>query len=170
MSRSFPRGAQPSSTKSGVNSISLSTTATSTPGTAAGDRVTFDQALLDTSVVIDYPAAAVAARTATAAVSTITLAELAYGLHTSDPLMNAAREQRYHWIGATFESIPFDAAAARTYGALCAGVRAAGRDPKPRRFDLLIAAVAVALRLPLITRNAKDFAGIHDALTVVAIP
>lgn len=130
----------------------------------------FDQVLLDTSVVIDYPAAAVAARAATAAVSTITLAELAYGLHTSDPLVNAAREQRYHWIGATFESIPFDGTAARTYGALCAAVRGAGRDPKPRRFDLLIAAVAVALRLPLITRNAKDFAGIHGALIVVAIP
>jgi len=25
----------------------------------------------------------------------ITLAELAYGLHTADPLINAAREQRY---------------------------------------------------------------------------
>ncbi len=146
-----------------------STTATSTHGTAGGDPVTFDQALLDTSVVIDYPAAAVAAQAATAAVSTITLAELAYGLHTSDPLVNAAREQRYHWIGATFDSISFDGAAARTYGALCASVRAAGRDPRPRRFDLLIAAVAVALRLPLITRNADDFAGIHDALTVVAV-
>lgn len=132
--------------------------------------MTFDQALLDTSVVIDYPAAAVAAATGTAAVSTITLAELAFGLHTHDPLVNAAREQRHHWIGSTFESIPFDGAAARTYGALCAAVRAAGRDPKPRRFDLLIAAVAVALGVPLITRNAVDFIGIHDALTVVAVP
>ena len=51
------------------------------------------QVLLDTSVVIDYPAAAVAAHAETAAVSTITLAELAYGLHTEDPLRNAAREQ-----------------------------------------------------------------------------
>ena len=50
--------------------------------------------LLDTSVVIDYPAVTVAAHAATAAVSTITLAELAYGLHTEDPLRNAAREQR----------------------------------------------------------------------------
>jgi len=48
-------------------------------------------------------------------------------------------------------------------------VRAAGRDPKPRRFDLLIAAVAVAAGLPLLTRNPKDFRGIHDALTVVSI-
>jgi len=129
----------------------------------------FEQALLDTSVVIDYPAKSVAAHTVSAAVSTITLAELAYGLHTSDPLVNAAREQRYHWISNTFEPIPFDRDAARTYGALCAGVRATGRDPKPRRFDLLIAAVAVALHIPLITRNDKDFFGIHDSLTLLAV-
>ena len=129
----------------------------------------FDRALLDTSVVIDYPSASVAAQTTSAAVSTITLAELAFGLHTSDPLLNAAREQRYHWISDTFDPIPFDRAAARTYGALCAGVRAVGRHPRPRRSDLLIAAVAVALGVPLITRNEADFLGIHDALTVVAV-
>jgi predicted nucleic acid-binding protein len=128
-----------------------------------------ERALLDTSVVIDYPASAVAAHASTAAVSTITLAELSYGLHTSDPLLNAAREQRYQWITNTFDPIPFDTRAARIYGALCATVRAAGRDPKPRRFDLLIGAVAVALGLPLITRDEADFTGIHDSLTIVAI-
>jgi predicted nucleic acid-binding protein len=128
-----------------------------------------ERALLDTSVVIDYPANAVAAQASAAAVSTITLAELSYGLHTDDPLVNAAREQRYHWITNTFDPIPFDTSAARIYGALCATVRAVGRDPKPRRFDLLIAAVAVSLRIPLITRNEADFAGIHDSLTVIAV-
>lgn len=125
--------------------------------------------LLDTSVVIDYPAAAVAAHAETAAVSTISLAELAYGLHTADPLRNAAREQRYHWIADTFDLIPFDAGAARIYGALCANVRAIGRDPKPRRFDMLVAAVAVALGIPLITRNENDFRGIHSALSIIAV-
>jgi hypothetical protein len=128
-----------------------------------------ERALLDTSVVIDYPASAVAAHASTAAVSTITLAELSYGLHTADPVLNAAREQRYHWISTTFDPIPFDTRAARIYGALCATVRAAGRDPKPRRFDLLIAAVAVALDVPLITRNEADFSGIHQSLTLIAV-
>jgi predicted nucleic acid-binding protein len=128
-----------------------------------------ERALLDTSVVIGYPARAVAARASTAAVSTITLSELSYGLHTADPLLNAAREERYQWITNTFDPIPFDTRAARIYGALCATVRAAGRDPKPRRFDLLIAAVAVALGLPLITRNEADFTGIHDSLTITAV-
>jgi predicted nucleic acid-binding protein len=128
-----------------------------------------ERALLDTSVVIDFPAGAVAAHASTVAVSTITLAELAYGLHTADPLLNAAREQRYHWITQTFDPIPFDPHAARVYGALCAAVRAVGRKPKPRRFDLLIAAVAVPLGIPLITRNEADFTGIHDSLTILAV-
>jgi predicted nucleic acid-binding protein len=131
---------------------------------AAHERV-----LLDTSVVIDYPADAVAAHADAAAVSTITLAELSYGLHTEDPLLNAAREERYHWIVDTFDPIPFDAASARIYGALCANVRAIGRDPKPRRFDILIAAVAVALGIPLITRNETDFRGIHSALRIITV-
>jgi predicted nucleic acid-binding protein len=127
------------------------------------------RALLDTSVIVDFPADAVAAHASTAAVSAITLAELAYGLHTADPLLNAAREQRYHWITHTFDPIPFDTHAARVYGALCAAARAVGMDPKPRRFDLLIAAVAVALSIPLITRNETDFTGIHDSLAIIGV-
>ncbi len=128
-----------------------------------------EHALLDTCVVIDYPTTAVAAHTASAAVSTITLAELAYGLHTPDPVVNAGREERYLWIRSTFDPIPFDVHAARTYGALCSSVRATGRDPRPRRFDLLIAAVAVTLQIPLITRNGKDFRDVHDSLEVIAV-
>lgn len=131
--------------------------------------VRHERALLDTSVLIDYPVAAVGMHTGSAAVSTVTLAELSYGLHTADPLVNAAREQRYHWILNTFDAISFGSDAARAYGALCASLRSAGRDPKPRRFDLLIAAVAVALGTLLLTRNPDDFRGIHDALTVTGI-
>ncbi len=127
------------------------------------------RALLDTSVVIDFPAAAVARAAETAAVSTITLAELAFGLHTADPLVNAARAERYGWVRAAFDALPFDPGAARVYGALCAAVRAAGREPRPRRFDLLIAAVAVAADLPLLTRNPDDFQGLPAALDVVPV-
>lgn len=133
-------------------------------------KAAYERVLLDTSVVIDFPAAAVATHATTAAVSTISLAELSYGLHTGDPLVNAAREQRYHWITNTFATIPFDEPAARVYGALCANVRATGRDPRPRRFDLLIAAVSVALGIPLVTRNESDFVGIHTALDVITVP
>lgn len=125
--------------------------------------------LLDTSVVVDYPAKLVSRLASSASLATISLAELAFGLHTSDPFVNAAREKRYYWILATFDPLPFDAACARTYGALCAAVRAAGRNPRPRRFDLLIAAVAVTHQLPLLTRNAGDFAGLHRLLRVVPV-
>ena len=129
----------------------------------------YERALLDTSVVIDYPADGVARHAVSAAICTITLAELAAGLHTPDPLVNTAREQRYEWIVSTFAAITFGSQAARIYGALCASVRSAGRDPKPRRFDLLIAAVAVAADLPLLTRNPVDFRGIHHALTLISV-
>jgi predicted nucleic acid-binding protein len=34
---------------------------------------------------------------------------------------------------------------------------------------MLIAAVAVALGIPLITRNENDFRGIHGALSIIAV-
>lgn len=116
---------------------------------------------MDTSVVIDYPAGAVAARFSLAAVGTTTLAQLSYGSHTADPRLNAAREQRCHWIANALDPIPFDTRAARIYRALCATVRAVGRDPQLRRFDLFIAAVAVEPEIPLITSNEGDFAGVQ---------
>lgn len=48
-------------------------------------------------------------------------------------------------------------------------VVAAGRDPRPRRMDLMIASIASVRGLPLFTRNAEDFTGLEDVLTVVAV-
>jgi predicted nucleic acid-binding protein len=45
----------------------------------------------------------------------------------------------------------------------------AGRQPRRRFADLLIAAVAVSEGLPLVTRNAMDFAGLTDLVTLVEI-
>jgi predicted nucleic acid-binding protein len=126
------------------------------------------RALLDTSVVIEPPSNLSALARATA-ISTVTLAELAYGLHTDDPVESAARELRYQRILALFDAIPYSASAARMYGGLCAALRANGRDPRPRRFDLLLASVAADERIPLLTRNPKDFAGIHRSVQVIAV-
>ena len=58
---------------------------------------------------------------------------------------------------ATFESLPFDNAAARAYGTIYAAVLADGRKPRGgRAIDLLIAAIALSERLPLDTRNPAD--------------
>jgi predicted nucleic acid-binding protein len=68
-----------------------------------------------------------------------------------------------------FDPLPFDAAAATRFGSLVAMTAAAKRDPKPRRLDLMIAAIASARDLPLYTRNPKDFAGLDGLVAVIAV-
>ena len=46
---------------------------------------------------------------------------------------------------------------------------AARRDRRPRRTDLMIAAIASARGLPLYTRNSKDFKGLERVVTVRAV-
>lgn len=125
-------------------------------------------ALLDTSCVIDIPAAlpSIASR---AAVSTLTIAELAYGLHHADPIIVSAREARYRSILTQFDPIPYSSNAAHLYGAIAAAVRNAGRNPRPRRIDLLLASVAADLGAVLVTRNPDDFVGTERLIRIVAI-
>jgi predicted nucleic acid-binding protein len=126
------------------------------------------RALLDTSVVIDPPGT-IGEFAEAMAISTISLAELAFGLHTADPVESAVREARYQRIISQMEPIPYTASAARLFGALCAAVRTTGRNPRARRFDLMIASVAAAERIPLLTRNPDDFAGIHSSVHVIPV-
>jgi predicted nucleic acid-binding protein len=70
---------------------------------------------------------------------------------------------------ADFEALPFDADAAARDGTIVALTIAAKRDPKPRRTDLMIAAVASVRGLPLYTRNAGDFKRLDGAVTVIAV-
>lgn len=126
--------------------------------------------LLDTSVVIDLPKVPISQLPDELAISTVTLAELAAGPHASDvPAERAARQRRLQWAEATFDPLPFDAEAARSYGQVYALVRAAGKHPRRRLAALLIASVAVANDLPLLTRNPTDFTGLESVLTVVEI-
>ena len=127
--------------------------------------------LLDTSVVIDLEQIPVAALPAEVAVSSITLAELAAGPHaTSDPEERARRQERLQRVEATFDPLPFDAAAARAYGLLYAAVVSAGRKARGRRaIDVFVAAVARANELPLYTNNPSDFAGLEDLVEVIPV-
>jgi predicted nucleic acid-binding protein len=104
-----------------------------------------------------------------AAVSTLTIAELAYGLHHDDPLVAAAREARYRDVLNEFDPVPYSARAAHLYGALAAAVRKSGRNPRPRRIDLMLASVAAELGAALLTRNPADFAGVGDVVKVISI-
>ncbi len=129
------------------------------------------RALLDTSVVIDFPAGPVAEVADEVAVSAVTIGELHYRVTAAtDPLEQMYRRQRVQAILNRFEVLPFDVAIAEYYGALATLVRQHGRSPRPRRIDLQIAATAARYGLTLLTRNGGDFTGLASALTVIDLP
>jgi tRNA(fMet)-specific endonuclease VapC len=102
-------------------------------------------------------------------ITTITLAELSVGpLVTEDERERATRQARLQVTEASFDPLPFDAAAARAFGRVAAVLRDSGRKTRARSFDAMIAATALARGLPLYTANAKDVAGIQG-LEVVSI-
>ncbi|MFA4841122.1 MAG: type II toxin-antitoxin system VapC family toxin [Agrococcus sp.] len=127
--------------------------------------------LLDTSVVIDWHDPDVARRLpAEIAISAITAAELAAGPHLAGTKVEAARRQaRLQEVESRFEPLPFDAAAVTSYGLVVAAVVSAGRTPRSRLADLLIAATAHANGLAVYTRNGDDFASLHELIDVVVI-
>ena len=128
------------------------------------------RALLDTSVLIDLERLDLGEySTVSSVVSAVSISELAYGFDTTDPVQRLVRSERYHAILHHFEIIPFDTAAAKLYGTLAALVRQAGRNPRPRRLDLQIAATASAYSLPLLTTNSADFTGLERLVKVVAL-
>jgi predicted nucleic acid-binding protein len=126
--------------------------------------------LLDTCVIIDLERIDLRDYAeAEGVVSAVSIAELAYGLDTDDLVERAVRTERYYSVLDRFEVFAFDIAAARIYGTLAALVRRTGRNPRPRRLDLQIAATAAAFSLPLLTRNAADFKGLEQVVQVVSV-
>ena len=103
-------------------------------------------------------------------VSTITLAELTVGpLVATDGAERAARLAHLQQAEADFDPLPFDAAAARAFGTVAASLRRSGRKSAARAYDAMIAAIALANGLPVVTCNPDDFSGI-DGLVVIAVP
>lgn len=126
--------------------------------------------LLDTSVVIDLDTIAQDQLPEEASVSAVTMAELSAGPHATDePDERARRQDRLQRLESWVEPIPFDGDCARAFGRIYAAVLSTGRQPRRRMADLLIAATALAVGLPLYTRNADDFRGLEQILTVIAI-
>ncbi|MCA1673444.1 MAG: VapC toxin family PIN domain ribonuclease [Actinobacteria bacterium] len=99
----------------------------------------------------------------------VSVAELAFDLDVDDPIERRARAERYRTVLAQFDVLPFDTGAAEIYGTMTAVVRRAGRNPRPRRMDLLIAATASAYSMPMLTRTPDGFAGLERLLEVVAV-
>jgi toxin FitB len=115
--------------------------------------------LLDTSVLIS----AESPGDVEGAISAASLAEMHFGvLVAKDADERALRSTRLGVIEAAFDPLPVDAAVAREWGRLAAAVVNRGGKPRRRALDLLIAATANVHSVPLLTRNAKDFALISD--------
>jgi predicted nucleic acid-binding protein len=103
-------------------------------------------------------------------ISAVSLAEISAGPHhTSDAAERARRTSVLQHVEATFEPLPFDAAAARAFGQVSAAVLAVGRKTRSRLADLMIASVAVSNGLPLYTSNPNDFRGLDVLMTVVPV-
>ena len=67
------------------------------------------------------------------------------------------------------DPVPFDAEAARIFGRVTAAVVAAGRKPRGRVVDLMIAATAIAEGLPLFTTNPDDFIGLDSLIQIFPV-
>lgn len=125
------------------------------------------KAILDTNLLV---AEALSHRDYEVAVSSLSWAELGYGVRkVADPIERARRESRIARLRAVLgPGIPFDDAAADAYETVCGLVLAGGREVRGRAIDLMIAATAAAQGAAVITRNADDFIGLDGLITVVA--
>lgn len=105
------------------------------------------------------------------AISAVSLAELHFGvLVARTDATRAERLRRLAVIERTFDALPVDEVVAREYGRLAAAVVAAGRKPRARMADLLIAATAVAYDATLWTRNPGDFVGLTELVRIQTPP
>lgn len=87
------------------------------------------------------------------AISSVTLAELAYGVEKSAaPARNAAALAAF---AARLAALDFDAAAAEAYGRLRARLERGGRVIGP--YDMMIAAHALSRGLAVVTNNRREF-------------
>ncbi len=125
--------------------------------------------MLDTSVLIDFPAENQWPENEMFACSTITLAELQFGLQlTVGTPTHAAQQARLNLLESEFEWTPFDEKAAVGYGTLAALVHRS-RASHARSKDIMIAGHAYSLGAALMTRNPKDFKLVETMVSIIAI-
>jgi predicted nucleic acid-binding protein len=129
-----------------------------------------DAAVVDTNIIAALRLYDPSELPETMLITAITLGELSYGPNaTDDPMKRAGRVAVLQHVEATFDPLPYDQAAARLYGQICAAVRRTGREPRKRVADLMIAATAGSNQLPVYTANPDDFQGAEGLVEVVGV-
>ncbi|MEU1996287.1 type II toxin-antitoxin system VapC family toxin [Nocardia gamkensis] len=129
-----------------------------------------DSGLLDTCVLIDLDEIPEDQLPVVSKISTVTLAELGLGVAVApDATVRLLRTERLQEFESAFDALPFTPEAARRFTLKAGLLTVGGRSPKPRKFDLMIGAIASIHGLPLYTRNPKDFFGLEQVLTVVPV-
>ena len=93
-------------------------------------------------------------------ISSITLAELEFGIENADPLYNTKNRIALMQFLSIFEIKNFDENAAKEYGKI-------KKDLKDKKcligpFDMLIGAHAKSLKMTLVTNNTNEFKRIKD--------
>lgn len=123
--------------------------------------------LLDTNILISPPSAWPADEVLGSSI--ISLAELQFGIRSS-----ASEEIRRHRVRRLavwrelMDWILFDEHAAESYGELAARVQKL-RPQHARSKDIMIAAQAHSLGVPLMTRSARDFDRVSDVVEVLEV-
>ena len=126
-------------------------------------------AVLDTSVVID-PVADLSGRAETFCVAAVTLAELQFGVASAvDAAVLASRQLRYLEVLHDLTPVPYTELVAHWHGTFMAMDEQAGRNPRTRMADLVIAATAKTLGAFVITRNPGDFRSVEGIVPIVAV-
>jgi predicted nucleic acid-binding protein len=87
--------------------------------------------VLDTNVVIQWPLLDLSDLPREAAITAVTLAELAAGVHAvRSDRDRAQRLDLLQRVESAFDPLPFDTAAAPAYGRIASAVRSQGRSPR----------------------------------------
>ncbi|MCL2803667.1 MAG: PIN domain-containing protein [Micrococcales bacterium] len=126
------------------------------------------RAILDTNVLIDGrfglgPGFELA-------VTAVSYAELEFGanLPTISPEQRAMRLQSLNRLRARFGAgLPFDDAAAASYGLITRLVLESGRQVRGRAHDLMIAAIAHVNGAALITADLDDFGSLDPLVRII---
>ena len=89
-------------------------------------------------------------------ICSIVVSELMYGVQRALPVHQANNRRKIDQLRLQFISLPFDDAAAETCGTVRAHLASLGTPIGPN--DLLIASIALANKLILVSHNTSEFA------------